>query len=1185
MKRWQKWAVALSALIVLSGIFIAFILPGIVKSKAVEAIQTATGRTASISRVTINPLTWTVKVEGFRLREKKSDATFASFSSVRVRVSPQSIFRLAPVVSEAQVVAPYVNIVRTAANSYNFSDLLKPEGKKQGKTFHFSLNNITIENGSVDFVDHALAAEKRHTLRRIEVGIPFISDIPYLADRYVQPHFSAIINGSPLNLEGKLKPFVKGAETSFNVNLKDLSLPFYFSYYPGTPPVQMDSGHLTTMLQVVHRVTAGNKVELEVKGDVVLTDLKMRDRNGAPLVSLVRGAMKINRAEVMNREFSLSTLAADGLEVFLARDRQGVWNLQRLAQVEKSAGKEEKPAASPTPKPLISIGNIRLGGGRLHFADSLPVGGFKTDLSDITFAVTGFSTAAGKKAAYDLAFVTARGEKGTVKGEFTADPIAASAAVEMKDLFLDAYYPYLAGELTAPVRGRLDAAAAITYTASDGLKVAKGNAEARQLAVSFGKGDGAKLARLMVSGVSGDLKKRTAEVERVTLQNGAVRISRDTSGRFSPQALLREAKREKAAPSRKKVAEAPFRYKVKGVTGSGLNIAFTDRSKDDAPSFRLRNLSFSLANITGPRVASMPFRIGTGYGASGTIRAAGTVTPAPFRLKGTCMLRRVDLADFDPYLPDDLNMSVADGSIDTKLAFTLAERKGKLAGSFSGNLGVHSFYALDADGEDLLKWESMELDNLRGTIAPFSLEIAEVALNKYYSRIVIEKNGVLNLKELYTPEQAKGTANSAPAGQQAPVTPPPAAKAPEAGTGKGTVRIDSVTLQDGTIAFVDRHTEPEYSSTMVNLGGRISGLSSEANRLADVDLRGNLENHSPLRITGRINPLRDDLFVDLKVSFADIELSPFTPYAGTFLGYSVDKGKLYLDLKYHIENKKLESENKVFLDQFTFGRKVKSDRATSLPVRLAVALLKDRKGEIHLDLPVAGRTDDPQFSAWRVVIQMLKNLLVKAATAPLALLQSAFGGKEDFSSVSFAPGSAGPSAAERDKLLKLAQAIHDRPALKLEVTGYVDRERDPEGYRSEMLLRKMKNEKFLSLVKEKKNLPGQSAENMEILPQEQSALLKSVYRKEKFPKPRNIIGLVKDIPDDEMRKLILTHTVVGNEELQSLARDRAIVVRNFLITQGKLAPERIFEKKGDIFKSPKQEKESASRVEFGVAVE
>ncbi|MCX5822387.1 MAG: DUF748 domain-containing protein [Deltaproteobacteria bacterium] len=190
---------------------------------------------------------------------------------------------------------------------------------------------------------------------------------------------------------------------------------------------------------------------------------------------------------------------------------------------------------------------------------------------------------------------------------------------------------------------------------------------------------------------------------------------------------------------------------------------------------------------------------------------------------------------------------------------------------------------------------------------------------------------------------------------------------------------------DGTIAFTDKHLLNDFETTFYNLGGRISGLSSEAFVLADVDLRGNLENHSPLTITGKINPLREDLFVDLKLSFMDIDLSPMSPYAETYLGYILKRGKLFLDLQYHIENKELHSENRIRVDQFTFGDPVKSDKATSLPVKLGLALLKDHRGEIHLDVPVMGRIDDSKFNIWRIVFQVLKNLLVKAQSPPPSL--------------------------------------------------------------------------------------------------------------------------------------------------------------------------------------------------------
>ena len=511
-------------------------------------------------------------------------------------------------------------------------------------------------------------------------------------------------------------------------------------------------------------------------------------------------------------------------------------------------------------------------------------------------------------------------------------------------------------------------------------------------------------------------------------------------------------------------------------------------------------------------------------------------------------------------------------------------KDGKLGGSFKGNAGVRAFHSIDTiDEEDLLKWESLQFDEIQGNLEPFNLSIHQIALNDVYSRIVVWKDGTLNLQNLIKEKESPAQA-ALPLGTAVTETPKAVAQktapsTPIAPTQR-QISVGGITIQNGTISFTDNHLPQAFNSTFYNLGGRVSGLSSEDSKFADVDLRGNLENQSPMQITGRINPLRDDLFVDLKVSFRDIDLSPITPYSSTYLGYTVDKGKLFLDLKYLIEKKQLNSENKIFIDQFTFGKKVESDKATNLPVRLAVALLKDRKGEIHLDLPVTGRTDDPKFNIWGLIGQVLKNLLVKAATSPFALLSSMMGSGQDFSVIQFAAGSSNLSAEEEQKLGLLAKALADRPGLKVEIKGFVDKEKDLEGYRQELLNRKLRNEKFLFLVKEQQTKKGDSAETVQVLADEYSKFLKAVYKKEKFSKPRNILGLVKDLPDNEMKKLIITNTAVGESELQSLARERAISVMNYLITKGGLPPERLFQKNDDIYKAPEKDTISRYRVEF-----
>ena len=136
-----------------------------------------------------------------------------------------------------------------------------------------------------------------------------------------------------------------------------------------------------------------------------------------------------------------------------------------------------------------------------------------------------------------------------------------------------------------------------------------------------------------------------------------------------------------------------------------------------------------------------------------------------------------------------------------------------------------------------------------------------------------------------------------------------------------------------------------------------------------------------------------------------MDLSPVTPYSGRYAGYTIEKGKLSLSLQYLIVKKKLDAQNRVFLDQLTLGDKVDSPDATKLPVKLAIALLKNRKGEIDLNLPLSGQIDDPKFSLGRIIIKILVNILVKAATSPFALLGALFGGGEELSYVDFDYGS------------------------------------------------------------------------------------------------------------------------------------------------------------------------------------
>ncbi|ACM19615.1 DUF748 repeat protein [Geotalea daltonii FRC-32] len=1195
MPLWKKLAIAAAAFFTLLVLFVAFVLPGIVRSQAEKKVGALTGRTLAIRHISINPLTMRVKVDGLQMQEPGGKITFVSFSSASARLSPASIWRRAPIVTGIHVISPYVRIVRTGANRYNFSDIperMPKSEKKSSSPTLFSLNNITVTGGSINFDDRAARTPKLHTVRRMHIAVPFISNIPYLVDQYIQPRFAAEVNGASLDLTGRLKPFQKGMETLLDVNLTDLDIPYYAAYLPVRLPMAIKSGKFSSKIAISYRVTPDKKPVIAITGDAAVVRLAMAEKSEGELLSFDRFAIKINQADLMGGSYDIASVNLDAPVVTLLRTADGRWPNQRMMPPAALAGEEkaEKPAEKK-PAPLVRIAEIRLNGGKVRLDDRLPAGGFRSEIHELTALVTGLATRGEDAADYEISFSTTRGEHLELAGDLALEPMEGSAMLNVSGVPLEAYHPYVADRLTSPVSGRAELNAEASWTKEDGIVIDDLGLKLLDVAVRLGKGDGARIGEAVLAGGKLDLKKRTAAVGSISFRKAKVAVTRDAAGKLSLLSLLRENKPSASVNPAKTVAKqaAPFHYTVSSVVGKGIDVSFRDEARSSAPRFDLKSIDVSATGITDILRIPIPVRFNASYGGGAKLSAKGNITREPLRYNGAVQVKNLPIPDFSPYFPDDLNIYLADGNLD--LAATLDVTKGEqLTGSFSGNMGLRNLYALDTvDTDDLLKWESLQVEEVRGTLKPLVVNVGGISLNRFLARLVVDREGIINLKKIRSgPVAQAAVANVQPAPaavRVAPDLPSPAAAQQKPEAARPEIRIDTVTLQEGTVSFLDQHTPQQFGTTMYNLGGRISGLSSEDFRYADVDLRGDLDKHSPLQITGKINPLSRELFADLKVRFTDIELSPVTPYAGTYLGYEIDKGKLFLDLTYKIEKKTLNAQNKVFIDQFTFGKGVDSGKATKLPVRLAVALLKDRHGEIHLDLPVTGRTDDPEFSIFGVVLTVLKNLLVKAATAPFALLQSAFSGGEDLSNVNFAYGSSQLSAEERTKVAKLAGALEQRPGVKLEMTAYVDREKDAEGYRNELLARKMKGEKFAALVKERKNAPGETPEKMEILPAEHDLYLKAVYVKEKFPKPRNALGFVKDIPAPEMKKLILANTLIGDPQLQALSRERVAAVRTLLISEGNLPPERIFEKGGDMLHPPEKKGQPLSRVEFGVNVQ
>ncbi|MDP4302576.1 DUF748 domain-containing protein [Leptothrix discophora] len=436
--------------------------------------------------------------------------------------------------------------------------------------------------------------------------------------------------------------------------------------------------------------------------------------------------------------------------------------------------------------------------------------------------------------------------------------------------------------------------------------------------------------------------------------------------------------------------------------------------------------------------------------------AAATSTATPLTVQAQVGVDALDLRALQAYLDPYVNLKLVGARVSTQGQLKLTAPASPLVdpgamkaldARYAGTFSLDGLQTQDSvTGADFVRWRRFGMDGLdarwqgagasgRGQL---DADFGRIALDGLQARVILHPDAHLNLADVAKRERGaapQSITTPQPAGAAASAAPRPEPVGPSVGP-VINLRWQGVALRDGGVYFTDNFIKPNYSARLTQLKGELSALSSAAPEPARLSLTGALDDGAPLRIAGRVHPLGARLYTDIEASARGIALTRMSTYAERYAGYAIEKGSMSVNVRYQIEQGKLQAENQLFLDQLTFGDKVDSPDATSLPVRLAVALLKDRNGVIDIRMPVAGTLDDPQFSIGGVIWKVVVNLIEKAVTAPFAML---FGGdSNEASSLAFAPGSAELDDAGRERLDTLAQRLIDKPSLKLEATGRAD---------------------------------------------------------------------------------------------------------------------------------------------------
>lgn len=1119
--RTRLWGKRFAIFMVVVGILGFFAVPPLLKSVLLSKLGEALHRDVAIESISINPYTLTATLTGVSVREQadnnagKPGEELFGFDSLKVNAELASLAVAGVVVKEIELVGPRVRLVRLADNRYNISDLIDEQMAKPPSNDplpRFSVSNIQIKGGKVEFDDRPEGV--KHAVTDIALQVPFLSTLSYYSDTYVEPHFSASVNGAPLALTGKSRPFDDSLESELTLNLDNLQLGRYLAYSPVDLPIKVLSGAVDGDFRFRFVQTKKQPSTLSLVGKVEVKDLKIEETGGLPLLGMKRLEVVLREVDLLKLGVAVESVLVESPEVDVRISKQGVMNWLALvpATAEKApAPAPEKKAANTSPL-LLTVVSIALKDGVINILDQSTTVEQKGSIRNMQIDASNFDSSGAKPLEFSFGWRVDAGER---------------LAVEQ-------------------------------------VKVSEGRLDLNKHLVSIGELSSLGVRAKMTRGKDGSIQ---------WFKSPAMRVAQ-------------AARKEK---------EEPWQVSIARLKMQDQQYQFEDRKFSPTATQTLELASLEAENISTLPDAEAKLSAKLRINKKGELDVEGNLRPMVPQGELRLDVRGIELLPFQPYFSEFLNITVTRGQVAAKGAVSVAKAKEGVSAGYKGNLTLGNFHSVDkANSADFLKWKSFYFGGIDVQTAPLSVAVGEVALSDFYARVIVSPEGKLNLTQIVKGDESAKVEKPADA---APAAETPAVAAPVVSSGDGKavaavadrpakevipIKIGKVTLQGGNVNFSDNFIKPNYSANLTKIGGRVTGLSSTAGSTADMELRGSYDNLAPLSITAKLNPFAAKSYLDLDAEVKGIELTGFSTYSGKYAGYAIERGKLSLFLKYKIDNNQLTADNRVFLDQLTFGDEVDSPEATKLPVRLAVSLLQNRKGEIDINLPISGSLDDPQFSVGGIIVQVILNVFTKAITSPFALIGSLFGGGEELSYVEFEYGYSTISAKMKERLQTVAKMLDDRPAIRIEVAGRIDPENDREGLKRALMERRVKAQRLEELVKA--GTEAGSLDEVEIPAKDYQKYLERAYKAEKFPKPRNMIGLVKDLPVEEMEKLMMANMKADDEALRDLATRRSKAVGEWLTREGKVAAERVFFLQPNLSakEGPQNDKAKDSRVDFAL---
>ena len=1162
--RFLKPFIITVSLVVAYTLFGFFLLPAVLKAKIPSLIHEETGRKSSIAKVEFNPFKLVANIEGFKILEKNGKP-FVEFNSLNADINGfQSIKQMALVIDEVALKKPIVRLAKLKDGKFNYEDMTKSKKKeepiKEGELFPFNIAKLSIKDGKLLWDDKHFAKSVSEEIAPINLNV---SDLSTEANAKAKVDFNLGIKSG-----GKLE-----LKTNLGIN------PVF-----SEGGIKLDKVQLKKVLALALSDTAS----FDVQGhELFKLDYKVVTEKKA-----LKATIKKARIELQNFQFddkSTNKTLAKTPSVAIETDGLVTLGENKLDAIIKKAKLDSRnfKFTQALPQPIsveVPVFNHEMDLKLSQTKDGLTIdtNKAKVTLKNLKFVgLTEPMTVVIPDFSHESDIKFSQGKDGIKLA-------ANSSKITIKNVQFAGLKDQKVEAKTADLTLESDFNLGLADKNTDVI-VNKGKFALHGLEMSE-KGEPKTLVKIPAFGLDGigfNLKNQEVIVENVTGKDAEFQAWLNKDGTINYQTLFTAPKAVHTEPKAPDVttdkvvdfnedtanATAPpdpnnsdepatpkkdWLIKVNNLALVNFGLTFEDKNVKKPEAMTAKPINLKLSNFASTLDTKLPFQLDIGINKSGSIKLNGDAVISPLAAKIAVAVKNVDLEKLQPYLEQKARVDLLDGkfNLDGQLVLQQPPKK-PLDVKFKGHTSIADFLTRDQIvNKDLVKWDNLTLSDVDIDLLANRYSAKTLLIEKPYAKVTIRKDKTINFSDIVIADKG----NDAKAKHPKPAK---VAQSKTAQASKPTFRLDTVKIVDGSSDFADLSLILPFAAQIKSLDGGANGISSEQKSTIKVDLKGSAYDLAPVDIKGEISPYLGNFDVDLK--FDGMPMPLVTPYMVQFAGYKIEKGKLTLGLHYQVENKQLKASNNIMIDQLELGEKVDNPNAVSLPLELAITLLKDSDGKIKLDVPLTGSLEDPKFNVGSLVADALVNVLTKIVTAPFNALASLIGGSgnEDLGNVAFKAGDAKLDDKEKSKLDGVAKALKEKTALSLEIKGAAFEKEDWPALQDDALWDQLKQRKADQLTKEEGKRVR--AEYVELRDDDYNDMLAEAFI-EKFPNlaGKNLIGRPKLINNDAGDFYKVAYQKMSEiikpdpERLKHLANDRSQAIAKYLVQKAGIPNERVF---------------------------